>query len=70
MTNYQVTIGYRAVISISVMADNEDEARIKAKEIFEKEKQKLVNSSKINIEDNRFEADGVLNMDETWKMLY
>lgn len=68
MTNYQVTIGYKAVISIDVKADSEDEAKKKAIKIMEKSRDKMV-SSTVQINDDNFKADGCLNMDETWNMV-
>ncbi|HJV19302.1 MAG TPA: hypothetical protein VJ499_04920 [Flavisolibacter sp.] len=70
MTNYEVTIGYRAVISINVNAENEQESKQKAIEIFEKGRGRLSGSKGINIQDDRFDADGIVNMDETWNSIY
>ena len=36
MTNYQITIGYKAVICVDVKADSEEEGKKKALEIFVK----------------------------------
>lgn len=69
MTNYQVTIGYKSVICIDVKADSEDEAKEKAIEIMKKERDKMFNRQNVNLQDDSFKADGVLNVDETWNML-
>lgn len=35
LTNYQVTIGYKAVLAVTVKAENEEEAKKKGLEEFE-----------------------------------
>ena len=70
MTNYQVTIGYKAVINIDVKADSEEKARELALEIFrDKERQKWYNTKNVNLQDDTFSDYGVLDMDETWNQL-
>lgn len=66
-TNYNITIGYKAVTSVNVKATNEEEAKKEALEIFKFNKDKMFKSSLI-LEDESFKADGCLNMDETWNM--
>jgi hypothetical protein len=66
-TNYQVTIGYKAVITVNINADSEQEARKQALEYFkEKERKKWYNSKNVQLEDDSYADQGVLNMDETW----
>lgn len=67
-TEYQITIGYKAVITVTVKAENESDAKQLALEEF-KDKFQRPGSNKINIEDDNFKVDGVLNMDETWNMV-
>lgn len=65
MTNYQVTIGYKAIITINVKAENEKEAKDWALEVMKMRRDKMRNKD-LNIEDDNFKADGVLDMDATW----
>lgn len=68
MKNYNVTIGYRAVISASIKAENEDQA----KELALKEIGKFrdgANKGKLTLEDDTFSVGGVLDMDLTWNIL-
>ena len=65
MTNYQVTFGYRAILTVSVKADNEKEAKELATEILREQTGKL-NSKRTHLETADFKADGVLDMDATW----
>lgn len=67
--NFQVTIGYKSVICIDVKAETEDEAKKKAIAIFSKEKDRMFVKQNVNLQDDNYKADGVLNMDETWNML-
>ena len=68
--NFQVTIGYKAVINVDVKATTEEEAKKKALQVFkDKEHQKWFNRKDINLQDDTFGTQGVLNMDETWNML-
>lgn len=64
-TNYQVTIGYKAVITFDVEAKDEFEARELAMEEF-KEKSFGDGST---IQDDNFAVHGILNLDKTYKML-
>ena len=66
-TDYDVTIGYRAVVVVNIKATNETEAKEKALELFKKEKNKFYN--KVQLQDDNFAVQGILNMDETWGML-
>lgn len=68
--NFQVTIGYRAVINVDVKAATEEEAKKKALQLFnEKERGKWFSRQDINLQDDTYGTQGVLNMDETWGML-
>lgn len=69
MANYQVTIGYKSVICIEVRADDENEAKEKAIEIMKVQRDKMFKKTGVDLQDDTFKADGVLNMDETWNML-
>jgi hypothetical protein len=65
-TEFQITIGYRAVLCMCVKADNEEQAKQKVLAEFEK----VRHFNKLDIQDDSFRVDGVLNMDETYNMLY
>jgi hypothetical protein len=67
--NFQVTIGYKSVVCIDVKAETEEEAKKKAIAIMSKEKDKMFVKQNVNLQDDSYKADGVLNMDETWNML-
>ena len=69
MINYQVTIGYKACISIDIKAESEDQAKKKAVEIMKKQRDKMFTKTGFDLQDDSFKADGVLNMDETWNMV-
>lgn len=68
MTNYQVTIGYKAVVCVDVKADNEKEAKEIAIKMFSKEKNKAFKTQKVALQDDNYNADGCLDMDATWHM--
>jgi hypothetical protein len=67
MTKYQITIGYRAVIAVNVTASDEKEAKDIALKKFSKKKEKLYNNG-IELQDDNYKADGILDMDATWNM--
>ena len=67
MTNYQITIGYKAVITVDVKASDEKEAKDIALKKFKEQRDKI-NAKTIHIEDDNFKADGCLDMDATWNM--
>jgi len=69
MANYQVTIGYKAVININLKAKDEKEAKELAVELMGKQRDKMFNISSFELQDDNFKADGILNMDETWNMV-
>lgn len=55
-TEFQVTIGYKAVLSVNVKADTEDEAKQKALAEFEKFRHF---GNNIDIQDDNFGAYGI-----------
>ena len=61
MTNYDITIGYRAVITVGIKANSEQEAK-------EKARNKMLNG-KVSLADDTYQVHGILDMDETWNML-
>ncbi len=65
-TEYQVTIGYKAVLTTSVKADSEVDAKAIAMAEFENYRNF---GNKIDIQDDNYKVQGVLNMTETWNML-
>lgn len=67
-TNFQCTVGYKAVICIDVKAENEVEAKQLALKQMTKMQERAYNGSVI-LQDDNFKIDGVLNMDETWNIL-
>lgn len=70
MTNYQITIGYKAVICIDVKAKSEEEAKEKAMKVFnDTVREKPYQNSKVALQDDTYKVDGVCDMDNTWNML-
>lgn len=65
--NYQITIGYRAVISVNVKAENEAEAKKLGIEKFKGVKDKIFKKD-VELQDDNFKADGCIDMDATWYM--
>lgn len=68
MTNYDITIGYRAVITVGIKANSEQEAKEKAINEFVKARNKMLNG-KVSLADDTYQVHGILDMDETWNML-
>lgn len=67
---YEVTISYKAVITVMVSAKDRGDAESIALKHFEnKERKKWFQSSKINLLDDSYKVSGSLNMDETWNIL-
>ena len=64
--NYQLTIGYKAVIQVNLKAENEEQAKKLALEEFEKYRHY---GNKCDIQDDSFNVYGVLDMDKTWNAL-
>jgi hypothetical protein len=69
MKNYQITIGYKAVFCVNVKASDENEAKDIALKKFTKKKDNIYGNG-IELQDDNFKADGVLDMDATWNMYY
>ena len=70
-TNYQITIGYKAVICINVKEENEEAAKETALNLFKNYKDKMFSGkSPLELQDDNFKVDGILNMDETWNMVH
>lgn len=68
MANYQITFGYRAVITIDVKALSESEAKQVALLEMDKFKDRAY-KGKVLLQDDTYKVDGILNMDETWNIL-
>jgi hypothetical protein len=68
-THYQVTVGYKAVITIDVRTTSEEEAKKMAIDILSTNRDKMFRNGAIHLQDDTFNADGILNMDETWNQL-
>ena len=68
MTNYQITIGYKAVITIDLQAINEEEAKKAAIKIMSDQRDKMFKKKGVQLQDDNFKADGILDMDATWNM--
>lgn len=66
--NFEITIGYKSVINVSIKAENEEEAKEKAIRLFEKQRNKMFSKKEISLQYDAYDTYGVLNMDETWKM--
>lgn len=69
MTNYQVTIGYKAVINVYVAAESRELAEKLAMEIFKRKVRDKINTGKITLEDDSYGPYGILDMDKTWNEL-
>ena len=67
-TNYTLTVGYKAVLSINVKAETIDEAKKMGLEEMKK-MQKRISSAKIDLQDDNFKIDGVVDMDASWNIL-
>ena len=68
MTNFDITIGYKAVFSVSVKANTEEQAKQQAINEFVKNRNKMI-VGKVTLQDDNFKVHGVLDVDETWNML-
>jgi hypothetical protein len=69
MKNYSVTVGYKAVIDISVKANSEKEAREFAKSLIGISEKKFTKVKGVEINDSSYDAHGVVDMDATWNMV-
>jgi hypothetical protein len=65
-TNYQVTFGYKAIITIDVKSDSEGDAKKQATEILKISRDRMFRANDVTLQDDNFKPDGILNMDETW----
>lgn len=71
-TEYQVTFGYTAVITVTVKADDEQSAKDQAHKIFNEKVRTLPYKGKrnpVNLEDDTYSDYGILDMDSTWNQL-
>ena len=70
MENFEVTISYKAVITVNVKAENEEEARkLGLQKFIDSERKKWYPRQDINLQDDSYKVSGVLNMSESWDML-
>jgi len=67
-TNYDITIGYRAVICATVKAESEEQAKELALKEFDKFRSSS-NGGKLSLSDDSFEIAGVLDLDKSWNIL-
>lgn len=67
-TNFQVTIGYKAVVCVDVYAENEEKAKLYAIEMFKNSKDKIFKRN-IDLQDDNYGVNGILDMDSTWNMV-
>jgi len=67
-TNFDVTIGYRAVICATVKAESEEQAKEVALKEFEKFRSSA-NKGKLDLSNDSFEVAGVLDLDKSWNIL-
>ncbi len=70
MKNYQITIGYKAIIQVEVKAKNEESAKEKAIVQMDKIQSKINSSKNTELVEDNFKADGVLDLDNTWNMVW
>lgn len=68
-THYQVTFGYKAIITVDVRTVDETQAKEIANNIFKVNRDKMFNNGQLSLQDDNFKPDGILNMDETWNQL-
>jgi len=68
MTNYQITIGFKAVIQLDIKAEDDKSAKELALKKMDAIRKKIESNS-ICVADSNYKVDGVLNMDETWNMV-
>ena len=69
MKIYQITIGYKAVISVELKADNEEDAKEKGIKMFEKKRDQIFSDHRISLSDDRCNVDGIIDMSATYYML-
>jgi len=69
MTNYQITIGYKSILTIDVKAENEADAKKIALDKMKTVQTRISGVKNVNLNDDNYKVDGIINMDETWNML-
>ena len=69
-SEFEVTIGYKSVVTVNVKAENEEQAKKMAIDLFNKDRNKWYATKNIQLQDDTFGAYGVTNMDKTWTQLY
>lgn len=62
---FQVTFGYRAVITVNVTVENEEQAKTIALAQFNDDF-RLPGAKNIDIQDDEISVAGVVNMSESW----
>lgn len=67
--NYQITIGYKAVITVDVKAADEIKAKELAMKNFNKERERWFKVSGVLLQDDTYKADGIVDMSNTWDNL-
>lgn len=67
-THYKVTIGYTAVVTVDLNAENEQQAIELARTEFDKVRS-AANRNKLTLDDDNVVIAGVLDMDESWNKL-
>ncbi len=68
MTNFKITVGYRAVINFDIKAENEADAKKIALEKLHPIRDKF-NTRFSSLQGDTYNAYGALDMDNTWNML-
>lgn len=63
-TEFQVTIGYKAVVCFNVKADDAEAAK---KMILDKVREKGIYDGEL--QDETYSAAGILNLDDSWNMV-
>lgn len=68
MKNYEITIGYKAVITVSVRAGNETNAKKIGLAEFTKNGRGSFKGKKVQLQYDNYKVDGCVDMDATWNM--
>ncbi len=63
-TEFQITIGYKAVVNFIVKADDAEAAK---KMILDKVREKGIYDGEL--QDETYSAAGILNLDDSWNMV-
>lgn len=69
MTNYQLTIGYKAILHINVKAESEKEAKEIALTVMNTVQDRINKTKNVELGDDNYKVGGIIDMDETWNML-